>query len=290
MDIGIITIRDDELRALLGVFPSRAGTFQGASREYTLRHADAGNGEQYTVTVLRQVEQGNAEAQDAARDLIDDLAPRLVLVVGIAGGAPSDDLKLGDVILSTRIEDFTVEARGFGQSLMYAATSPVEKALAASIADLAVREDEMGDWTADLPPQPAVRSTRKGQLYGPPEWQRSVRATLEHHYGKGATTRAPAYAVGPIASSDWLVKDPEQLISGLMTARNVLAVEMESGGVYRAAQERCPMLAIRGISEIVGLKRTSAWTTYACAAAAAFTRAFLRTRPIPTRRSMPRPG
>ena len=40
------------------------------------------------------------------------------------------------------------------------------------------------------------------------------------------------------------------------------------------------MLAIRGISDIVGLKRADAWTKYACASAAAFTRAFLRTRPI----------
>jgi hypothetical protein len=55
---------------------------------------------------------------------------------------------------------------------------------------------------------------------------------------------------------------------------------MESGGVYRAARDRCPMLAIRGISDIVGLKRADAWTKYACASAAAFTRGFLRTRPI----------
>jgi len=40
------------------------------------------------------------------------------------------------------------------------------------------------------------------------------------------------------------------------------------------------MLVIRGISDIVGLKRSDAWTQYACASAAAFTRAFLRTRPV----------
>jgi hypothetical protein len=87
------------------------------------------------------------------------------------------------------------------------------------------------------------------------------------------------YIAGPIASSDRLVKDPMLLIPWLQTAPNLLAIEMESGGVYRAARERCPMLAIRGISDIVGLKRAAAWTKYACAAAAAFTRAFLRTWP-----------
>ena len=138
----------------------------------------------------------------------------------------------------------------------------------------------LGNWTADLPKQPPVSWTKKGQLSGPPDWQRELRDTLEHHHGPDATPRAPVYAAGPVASSDRLVKDPELLIPWLQTARNLLAIEMESGGVYRAARERCPMLAIRGISDIVGLKRADAWTKYACASAAAFTRALLRTRPI----------
>src|SRR6185436_1929673 len=60
VDIGILTIRDDEFRAVLGVLPSKAGIFKGVrtSREYTLRHADAGDGAQYTVAVLCQIEQG----------------------------------------------------------------------------------------------------------------------------------------------------------------------------------------------------------------------------------------
>jgi nucleoside phosphorylase len=125
-----------------------------------------------------------------------------------------------------------------------------------------------------------VTWTDEGDLAGPPEWQRELRGKLEHHYGAAASPRAPIYATGPIASSDRLVKDPELLIPWLQTARSMLAIEMEAAGVYRAARERCPMLAIRGISDIVGLKRADAWTKYACASAAAFTRAFLRTRPV----------
>jgi nucleoside phosphorylase len=281
VDIGILTIRDDEFRAMLDVFPSKAGIFKGKDREYTLRHADACVGEQYTVAVLRQIEQGNGEAQDAARDLIDDLAPKLVLVVGIAGGLPSDDVKLGDVVLSTRIHDFTVEARKFEQEPTYTATGgAISKALAAAIVNLAGR-DELGDWTAGLPSPPSVTWTGEGQLYGPQEWQNELRTKLEHHYSKGAASREPVYVAGTIASSDRLVKDPKLVFPWITTARDILAVEMESGGVYRAARERCPMLAIRGISDIIGLKRADTWTKYACASAAAFTRAFLRTRPVP---------
>jgi hypothetical protein len=142
------------------------------------------------------------------------------------------------------------------------------------------REDELGDWTADLPPPPAVTWSRKGQLYGPPSWQRALRDKLEHHHGAGSVPRPPVYVAGPIASSDRLVKDPALLFPWLSTARNLPAVEMESGGVYRASRERCPMLAIRGVSDLIGLKRVETWTKFACASAAAFTRAFLRTRPI----------
>jgi nucleoside phosphorylase len=281
VDIGILTIRDDEFRAVLGAFPNRAGTYKGVSREYSLRHADAGNGARYTVAALRLVEQGHGEAQDAARDLIDDLAPRLILVVGIAGGLPSDDVTLGDVVVSTRIHDFTIEARQAGQDPAYAVTGgPVDKALAAAVANLPAREDELGSWTADLPVRPQLSWTRRGDLYGPTQWQSELRVKLEQHHGKRSTSRAPRYIAGPIASSDRLVKDPDLLIPWLQVARNLLAIEMESGGVFRAVRERCPMLAIRGISDIVGLRRADNWTKYACASAAAFTRAFLRTRPI----------
>jgi nucleoside phosphorylase len=282
VDIGIVTIRDDEFRAVLAAFPDSAGTFKGArtQREYALRWADAGHGARYRLAVLRQIEQGNGEAQSAARDLIEDLTPQLILVVGIAGSVPSADVTLGDVVLSTRIHDFTVEARSAGQDPTYSTTGgSVAKALATAIANLPAREAELGDWTTGLPGQPPVSWGAK-ELYGPAEWQDALRAKLQSRYPGEDARRAPTFADGPIASSDRLVKDPAVLIPWLQTARHLLAVEMESGGVYRAAQERCPMLAIRGISDIVGLKRADAWTKYACASAAAFTRGFLRTRPV----------
>jgi hypothetical protein len=55
---------------------------------------------------------------------------------------------------------------------------------------------------------------------------------------------------------------------------------MEAAGVYRAARGRCPMLAIRGISDIVGFKRDEDWIAYACRSAAHFARAYLRTTPV----------
>jgi nucleoside phosphorylase len=159
VDIGILTIRDDEFRAVLDAFPQKAGAgvHKGASRQYILREAEVATGERYTVAMLCQVEQGNDEAQDAARDLIEDLAPQLVLVVGIAGGLPSDDVTLGDVVLGTWIHEYTVTAFQTGHEVTYAATGgPIRQTFAAAVVALAGREDELGDWTSGLPSQPTV--------------------------------------------------------------------------------------------------------------------------------------
>jgi hypothetical protein len=152
IDIGILTIREDEFRAVLKVFPDEHGIYKGRHREYTLRTTDAGQRARYRLAILRQIEQGNGEAQEAARDLCDDLQPSLFLVVGIAGGLPSDDISLGDVVLSTRVLDFSVEARKFQEETTYSVGGgSIAKSIAAGVANLGARELELGDWWAELP-------------------------------------------------------------------------------------------------------------------------------------------
>jgi nucleoside phosphorylase len=283
IDIGILTIREDEFRAVLNAFPDDHGVYKGRHREYALRTADARQGVRYRLAILRQIEQGNGEAQEAARDLIDDLQPSLLLVVGIAGGLPSDDISLGDVVLSTRILDFSIEARKFQEGTTYnVGGGPIAKSIAAGVANLGARELELGDWWTHLPSKPEV-SLAPSKLYGPRPWQRNVREKLQVHFGKNVAARAPTFNAGPIASSDRLVKDPKLLFPWITTARGILAIEMESAGVHRATRDKTPMLSIRGLSDIVGFKRQDAWTKYTCASAAAFTRGYLRTRPVPLR-------
>lgn len=283
VDIGILTIRDDEFRAVLKAFPDDHSVYKGRYREYTLRTADAGQGARYRLAIVRQIEQGNGEAQEAARDLIDDLQPSLLLVVGIAGGLPSEDISLGDIVLSTRVLDFSVEARKFQEATTYnVGGGPIAKSIAGGIANLSARELELGNWWEELPPKPDV-NLAPGKLYGPKTWQRNVRQKLQLHFGKKIAERAPTFIAGPIAASDRLVKDPKVLFPWITSARGILAIEMESAGVHRATRDRTPMLSIRSLSDIVGFKRQDAWTKYACSSAAAFTRGYLRTGPIPVR-------
>ena len=124
-----------------------------------------------------------------------------------------------------------------------------------------------------------------GEFYGDEAWQEKARAGL----ARQAARTVPIVTAGAVGFSDRLVKDTRLLATFLLkAARQVIAVEMESAGVYRAATGRgVPLVAIRGLSDVVGFKRDPAWTAYACHSAAAFMRAFLRTRPIEPRASEP---
>ena len=207
----------------------------------------------------------------------------MLLVVGIAGGLPSDDLCLGDIVLSTRVHDFSLEARKFQDATTYnVGGGPIQKSIAAGIANLSARESELGAWGEDLPPKPSVKVSQD-KVYGPSKWKKEVLEKLRVHYGRNVPPREPHFNAGPIASSDRLVKDPMVLFPWITTARGILAIEMESAGVHRATRDRTPMLSIRGLSDIVGFKRQDAWTKYACASAAAFTRAYLMTQPVDVR-------
>jgi nucleoside phosphorylase len=287
IDIGILTIREDEFRAVLAAFPD-GKELRKQRRHYNVRTADAGSGRSYRVAILRQLEHGNGEAQEAARDMIDELQPTLILVVGIAGGLPHDDFTLGDVVVSTRINDYSVEARKEGEAPSYNLSGgPIATHIAAGVANLPALEEELGDWVGGLPTRPRV-DVAGAELKGPPEWQTEVRQKLVHHFADGRS-RQPVATAGILASSDRLVKDPTVLFPWIQTARHLLAVEMESAGVYRAARDRAFMLAVRGISDIIGLKRDDGWTKYACASAAAFARAYLRTTPVAPKKTTASP-
>ena len=102
----------------------------------------------------------------------------------------------------------------------------------------------------------------------------------------------PIVTSAAIASSNRLIKDSKTIRQWQQAARHIRAVEMELSGVYYAAQRinhEYPILAIRGISDIVGYRRHPDWTTYACSTAAAFTHALIKTRPIGPRSSKQTP-
>ncbi|MBK9260268.1 MAG: hypothetical protein IPM54_10575 [Polyangiaceae bacterium] len=136
VDVGIITIRADENDAVCRRFPKKIGIVN-ARRQYNLHCVNPIAPHGYTVAILRCAEQGNGEALTAARDLLDDLAPRWLLVVGIAGGAPGHGFTPRGRGGIEHIIDFSVESSPQDGSREYAVAGagwlPTRPALAANV-------------------------------------------------------------------------------------------------------------------------------------------------------------
>jgi hypothetical protein len=79
------------------------------------------------------------------------------------------------------------------------------------------------------------------------------------------------------------VKDTEVLRRWKETVRQITHMEMELGGAYLAARRarpnEIPLLSVRGISDVVGFRRSDEWTQFACDAAASFLKALLSSVP-----------
>lgn len=287
VDFGIITVREDEFRAVLKrIVPEDDAE---GNRRYAVSRIQISADEQYLAAVVRCSEQGEGEGQDVARDLIEDLDPQWLLLVGIAGAVPAYEFTLGDVVAATRLQDFCVGAALEGRAPEYAvAGGPMHKAVQDYLAFLPAMEGKLHGWNDEkaigMAKPPVDLSPTK--FYGDEQWQRKVKQTLEKHFGTSHTPRPPLFTTGPIASSDNLIKDTNTVKAWQKAARHILAVEMELAGVYRAARRKkreYPILAIRGISDIVGYDREHDWTSYACHSAAAFAHAIIKTRPITPR-------
>lgn len=281
VDYGIITIREDEFRACLEVFPD--GEEITLKRHYRLTYLEGDQGVISEVAIVRCSEQGTGEAQNVARDLIDDLDPKWILIVGIGGGVPGGEFSLGDVVLSSEVKDLCLEAKENGGTEYAVKGFRTHREVKNLITHLPAYEKKIDGWSRSLGLPPKV-SYKKSHFYGDHQWSEKVRECLKGKFNAGGKAcRNPKVVSGPIVSSDRLVKDVEILKEWKKFIRDIDAIEMEAVGAYRAAErtdKQYPTLAIRGISDIVGFKRDPLWTQYACDVAAAFTKKLIYLNPL----------
>jgi len=287
VDIAVITIREDEYEAVLNRL-TEPELMKCTHRSYVIGTVSSRTGRPYQVALLRSVEQGPNAGQDAARDIIEDLDPQWLGLVGIAGALPDKDFCLGDVVVATRLHDFSVSAFIEDTEPEFANQGgPMKKEIQDLIALLPALRKELGDWNLETNiglPVPKI-DLRSDRFYGPEQWKRRVKDALRARFGPKAVRQRPIVTARPVASSGSLIKDTEIVEGWRKTARDVAAVEMELAGVYAAARrmvKEYPVLAVRGISDIVGFKRDVAWTTYACNTAASLFVALLHSLPSGT--------
>jgi nucleoside phosphorylase/serine/threonine protein kinase len=290
VDFGIITIRDDEFAAVLKRFHPEEHAH--GERLYGITQMPTISTGRYVVATVRCVEQGTGEAQNVANDLINDLDPNWILLVGIGGGVPASEFTLGDVVAATRLHDFCIEATIQDRSPEYSiAGGPMHKSVQTLLAHLTAMDDMLRGWNAES----SIGMSRPGAhlspdtLYGDSEWREKVSRSITKHFGVGVASRQPIVTSGSVASSDRLIKDSDTLKEWQQAARHIQGIEMELAGVYRAARTTTrdyPVLAIRGISDIVGFKRDDIWLEYACNTAAAFSSALLKATPTTPRNEL----
>ncbi|NJP09609.1 MAG: 5'-methylthioadenosine/S-adenosylhomocysteine nucleosidase [Leptolyngbyaceae cyanobacterium RU_5_1] len=290
VDFGIITIRQDEFQAILERFPP-SQSVKGERCYYSVASVLKQDSEPYLVASSRCLEQGNQAARSLADQMIKDLAPQWLIVVGIAGGIPDSEYTLGDVVVATRIYDFCVGAEVEGRPTQFSMRGgSLHGDVEGFVAYLPALESALQGWNTEKSislSKPPVELSSGNFKSIDDSWNDKVCEAMSKHFGTSSLPRFPKFITAPIASSDRLIKNSEIVQIWLQTSRSARAIEMESAGIYEAARQynpAYPFFAIRGISDVVGFKRDDAWTTYACHSAAAFTHALIsRTVPFEPR-------
>lgn len=297
VDFAIITILDEEYYALDERFRPIPQRYT-SGRTYGLCKVQSVEGKDYTVAIRRCSEKGSNVAQQIAQDMIRDLSPSILLVVGIAGAVPSSSFTLGDVIISSRIHDFGINAY-MTNEIQWDVQGGIHPYISEITANLPLYKSRLQGWNSPASikfPRPKLdtkkfknfdlmqltEEDKKNIFDGKPPiaWQEKILEGLNRNFGMPLRrNQEPDFYIGSIASSNSLIRDPLILIKWLQAARSIQAFEMEAAGVFLAAQQplkQYPVMTIRGISDIAGLIREEDWKLYACHSAAAFTYAFIK--------------
>lgn len=275
IEFGIITVREDEFTAVLQRFKPTYHTW--GLRRYEVCTTTVGDRNQYCA-IVRLPAQGPGRGQQVTRDLIEDLNPKWIVLVGICGAVPSADYTLGDVVCATRVNDFSVSAVTQASQEFDVQGGPMEPYVEGILASLPAINRQLIGWDTlesigIAKPRLRTPVISSDKYYGDSKWKQKVKQSLQHHFTGERANRGPLVTSHSIASSGALVKNAALIKQWLGFARSVAAVEMELAGAYLAARRpghEYPVLAIRGISDIVGFKRDDDWTKYACHTAASF--------------------
>lgn len=269
VDVAIITVREDEADALLSRLPSPRPVRRNGHL-YSYARLTRTDGRTISIALVRLVEQGASDAQSTTENLLEDWRPRWILVVGIAGAVPSTELSLGDVLLASRLHAFAIGAVDPPGHLTFNDQGgPVARPVAEVLRILPnLKRDYLLGWnsTEAIGERPRIR-VKLADLYGSDAWRKQTAKALRSCRLRGH----PIALAGAIGTTPFVVKSPELVEDWQKTARSMLGFEMELAGVFAGARRHdpdYPVLAIRGISDVIGCQRNPDWTAFACNSAA----------------------
>ena len=281
VDIVVITILHIEataVKAALNADPSGSwkglNAIDGDSCLVVTRQSH--NGEPLVLALVNAAQQGNTHMAVLVENVIRELHPKLVILVGIAAGIINDN-KIGDVLVPRFILDFTLSRR----SQSKAVGGPVEIDFVEKVRDLesivktcvkvqlstiemAGIERKCGQIVkaigAVLPTPDEIRNLDTDA--DPSDWVKRHVATTNFSLHDNC-----------LASSDVLVRDANLLAD--IERRNrgvgVRGADMESAGLYWGCRStNTPWLVIRGISDFGDKTKSDGFQPLASARAAAY--------------------
>jgi len=232
----------DAVRRQLGSC-SRARTPIGTRFEVGRIRGDRADWDVY----LAEIGMGNAGSAAEVMAAAAAFDPALVLFVGVAGGLKPDDQARGDVVIAERVYNVHSGKHASGpDGASEVLSRPVSLPTSHRLTQL-VREVARSRWQPQAP----------------------------------TPGRAPQTHLKPIVASEAVLADEDSELRQRIAQRfnDAGAVDMESYGVYEAAHRtETPVLAVRGLSDLVGDKRAAEdrqWQPRAAANAAAFAVALL---------------
>lgn len=200
---------------------------------------NSGDTEVTLISVLAE-QMGSESAGRSARDALMHFDPDLVIVIGIAGGL-SNDVRLGDVVISNQIIDVLQNAK------VSNGKSNINIELAPNFYDI---NAELISAFKFFYLQPSSKASYQ-------DWRLECGCDLEKSGAPGSEAELPSLRIGPMAcgpvsASDTFNKKLKSI------HRKVLAIETESGGVFASlSAKKVPAIAIRGISDLADKEKAA---------------------------------
>lgn len=281
-DYLVVTVRPDELDAAIYHIANNETESDKRPqwRRAIINHTSQ---EKSTVFFVSTGTPGNLPSNDYLFQILSLLKPHVIILLGIGGSVPCADVGLGDVVVGQRILDFSIGAVNADNSREYAVFSP-----GGEDNILRLSGPMISQWSKEFEFWPQVKGYRTQEFLSKPwkelddtlfkgnkKWVEKLKRSYAYHMSKNS--QYPNAVYGTIATSDSVMKSPREVSHWLRTARDIRAIEMESSGVLLAAKRfSCPLVVIRGISDIVGQTRDEEWTYYAVNSAAAFAGEMIR--------------
>jgi len=210
-----------------------------------------------------------------------------LILCGICGCFPHNDVSLGDVVVQDQYLDFTIASALQGGTMPRPKGGGLDPLLKALFSNTTKLQERLKNWRTKVRTPPAdilIENLNNPDFFADrcylsaSEDKRKLKETLE-----ASTKRTrPSLFYGPGITANVLVKSEGLVSEWKKFSADASHVEMEIGGVYEAVdaiamytKRRVRLVPIKAVSDVVGFKKDDAWTSHACHVAAAFTFALL---------------